>query len=107
MIINISIAKELTLFPIYKIIAKQLLPLVISHSLITSRFISKFLLTVVGNWADAVPITSVVVALNSASRVDVERLSVKPAVEVGRRHKSPCTMRLIPKVDIIIDIIIK
>ena len=95
------------MFPICQIIAKQLLPPVISRSLITSRFISKYLLIVVGNWADAVPITSVVVTLNSASRVDVERLSVKPAVEVGRRHKSPCTMRLIPKVDIIIDIIIK
>ena len=101
MIINISIAKELTLFPIYKIIAKQLLPLVISHSLITSRFISKFLLTVVGNWADAVPITSVVVA-NLASRVDVKLVSVKPPVEVGRRHKEPCTMRLIPKVGMIV-----
>ena len=87
MIINISIAKELTLFPIYKIIAKQLLPLVISHSLITSRFISKFLLTVVGNWADAVPIPSVVPSLNSASRGDAKLVSRKVVVEVGRRHK--------------------
>ena len=96
MIINISIAKELTLFPIYKIIAKQLLPLVISHSLITSRFISKYLLIVVGNWADAVPITSVVVA-NLASRVDVELVSHEVVIEDGRRHKSVFTLRLIPK----------
>ena len=89
------------MFPICQIIAKQLLPPVISRSLITSRFISKLLLIVVGNWADAVPITSVVVA-NLASRVDVKLVSVKPPVEVGRRHKEPYTMRLIPKVGMIV-----
>ncbi len=56
-----------------------------SRNPITSRVISKYMLIVVGNWADAVAIVHIVVR-KFAGASDVKLVSIAPIVEVGRRQ---------------------
>ncbi len=57
-----------------------------SRNPITSRVISKYMLIVVGNWADAVAIVHIVPAVELAGASDVKLVSVGIVVEVGRRQ---------------------